>query len=122
MFDSGGRASQRLVTFDAKPRAQHVGASSLIEDDVYDPTGKRMGEVEEIILDIRTGCARYVVLSFGGFMGIGRKHVAVPWSALTPDLDYHRCVLDVAALYLMSVPVVNEDPWLQRYDPSQAAA
>ncbi len=93
-----------------------------MEDAVYDPSGRRIGEVEEMILDVRTGCVRYVVLAFGGFLGIGRKRVAVPWSALTPDLDSQRCVLDVAVMHLMAVPVVNEDPWLQRLDRFRASA
>lgn len=119
MFDSIGSPRQGPVRSDSKPRAEHVGARSLLEDAVYDPAGRRIGEVEEMILDIRTGCVRYVVLAFGGFLGIGRKHVAVPWSALTPDLDSRRCVLNVAAMHLMAVSVVNEDPWLQRLDPSR---
>ena len=110
------------MRFDPKPRAEQVGTRSLIQDDVYDAEGKRIGEVEEMILDIRTGCVRYVVLSVGGFLGIGCKRVAVPWSALTPDLDSQRCVLKVAAMRLMAVPVFDEDPWLQRCDPSRTSA
>lgn len=122
MFDSIKSTRQRPVRFDPEPRAEQVGARSLIQYDVYDPGGKRIGEVEEMALDIRTGCVRYVVLSVGGFLGIGRKRVAVPWSALTPDLDSQRCVLKVAAMQLMAVPVFDEDPWQQRYDPSRTSA
>lgn len=112
-------SSKRPMTVDAETRATQVGARSLIKDDVYDLGGERVGKVEEMILDIHTGCVRYVVVSFGGFLGFGRKHVAVPWSALTPDLDYQRCVVNVMAMQLMAVPVFDEDPWLQRYDPSR---
>lgn len=122
MFDSIGWPRQRTVRSNSTPRAEHVGARSLLEDPVYDPAGRRIGEVEEMILDIRTGCVRYVVLASGGFLGIGRKRVAVPWSAFTPDLDAKRCVVNVAAMHLMAVPVSDEDPWLQRYGPSRASA
>ena len=91
-----------------------VGTTSLIEDDVYDAGGKFLGEIEEIVLDVRTGCVRYAVLALGGFLGIGRKRFAVPWRALTPDRDYRRCIVDVALMQFMAVPVPQNDPWLQR--------
>lgn len=105
------------VRVDADSRAVQVGVTSLMEDDVYDASGKRLGAIEEMILDTRTGCVRYVVLAFGGFLGIGCKRFAIPWSALTPDVNYQRCVLDVAQMSLMAVQVFPDDPWLQRTDP-----
>jgi sporulation protein YlmC with PRC-barrel domain len=107
------RRANLPVRIDTKRRAPHVAARSLMRDEVYDDAGRRVGEIDEIIIDAHTGCVRYIVLSTGGFLGIGRKRFAVPWRALTPDLDYHRCVLDAARTSLMAVPVVDGDPWLQ---------
>ncbi len=104
------------VSVDSTTNACRLGATSLIEDDVYDAAGKFLGEIEEIVLDVRTGCVRYVVLALGGFLGIGQKRFAVPWRALTPDADYRRCIVDVALMQLMAVPVPQNDPWLQRAD------
>ena len=93
-----------------------LGTTSLIEDDVYDAAGKFLGKIEEILIDTRTGCVRYAVLALGGFLGIGRKRFAVPWSAFTPDADYRRCIVDVALMQLMALPVHQDDPWLRRAD------
>lgn len=93
-----------------------VGMTSLIHDDVYDAAGNCLGEIKEIILDARTGCVRYAVLALGGFLGIGRKRFAVPWSALTPDANCQRCIIDVSLMRLTAVPVPQNDPWLQRVD------
>lgn len=106
------RRANLPVRIGVKRRAPHVTARSLMRDEVYDDAGRRVGEIDEIIIDARSGCVRYVVLSAGGFLGIGRKRFAVPWQALTPDLDYHRCVLDAARTSLMAIPVVDDDPWL----------
>jgi sporulation protein YlmC with PRC-barrel domain len=95
-----------------------VGTTSLIEDDVYDAAGKFLGKIEEIILDTRTGCVWHAVLALGGFLGIGRKRFAIPWSALTPDVDYRRCVANLAPMQLMAVSIPDDDPWLQRTDPT----
>jgi sporulation protein YlmC with PRC-barrel domain len=123
MFDRTRITRKRTVRVDSNPgatpvrvdadnRAAQVGVTSLMEDDVCDAAGNRLGAIEEMILDTRTGCVRYVVLAFGGFLGIGRKRAAIPWSALTPDLDYRRCVLDMAQMRLMGVQVSPDDPWL----------
>jgi hypothetical protein len=104
------------VNVDSTTDACLLGTTSLIGDDVYDAAGTFLGEIEEIVLDVRTGCVRYAVLALGGFLGIGRKRVAVPWRALTPDADYRRCILDVALMQLTAVPVPQNNPWLQRAD------
>ena len=113
------RSEQRIsVTVNSTINACLLGTTSLIKDDVYDAAGKFLGEIDEIVLDVRTGCVRYAVLSLGGFLGIGRKRFAVPWRALTPDADYRRCIVDVALMQLMAVPVPQNDPWLQRTGPT----
>ena len=104
------------VRGDSTTNACLVGTTSLIEDDVYDAGGKFLGQIEEIVLDARTGCVRYAVLALGGFLGFGRKRFAVPWSALTLDVDYRRCIVNVARMQLMGVAVPKNDPWLRRTD------
>ena len=94
-----------------------VGTTDLIEDDAYDTAGKLLGKIEEIVLDTRTGCVRCAVLGLGGFLGIGRKRFAIPWSALTPDIDYRRCVVNLTPMQLMAVSIPDDDAWLQRLDP-----
>jgi sporulation protein YlmC with PRC-barrel domain len=118
MLDTTRSTQNDSARFDSEPRATHVGASSLIKDNVYDAAGKRLAKIEEIILDTRTGCVRFVVLALGGFLGIGRKRFAVPWHVFALDTDYGRCIVDVALMPFMAVPVPEDDPWLQRTDRS----
>jgi sporulation protein YlmC with PRC-barrel domain len=119
MLDTTRSTQNDSARFDSEPRATHVGASSLIKDNVYDAAGKRVAKIEEIILDTRTGCVRFVVLALGGFLGIGRKRFAVPWHVFALDTDYGRCIVDVALMPFMAVPVPEDDPWLQRTDRSR---
>ncbi len=95
-----------------------VGATSLIEDDVYDSAGTFLGAIEEIVLDTRTGCVRYAVLAHGGFLGIGRKRIALPWTALTPDVNNRRCVANLAPPQLVAGSIPDADSWLPRTHPT----
>jgi sporulation protein YlmC with PRC-barrel domain len=91
-----------------------LGMKSLVANRLYDAQGNPVGKLEEIVLDVRTGCVRHVVVAVGGVLGMGRRRFAVPWSALTPDVDSRRCKIDVAQMRLTAVPIPDGDPWLQR--------
>ncbi len=72
---------------DAKhgPGSEIMGANTLLGNDVYNHKSEELGDIKEIMLDMRTGRIDYAVLSFGGFLKMGEKLFAVPWSALTLD-------------------------------------
>src|ERR1035438_756818 len=42
---------------------------------------------DEIMIDIASGKVAYAVVSFGGFLGMGEKLFALPWSTLRVDED-----------------------------------
>ena len=96
------------------PDSLLLGATSLVGNRLYDTDGNVVGKLEEIVLDARTGCVRHVVIAVGGFMGFGRRRFAVPWSAVTPDADYCRAVIDIAQMRFTAVRIPDGDPWLRR--------
>ena len=69
------------------PGPAFMSASSLMGDDVYNQQEEDLGDVKDFMMDMRTGKVAYAVLSFGGFLGMGEKLFAVPWSALTVDTE-----------------------------------
>jgi sporulation protein YlmC with PRC-barrel domain len=90
-----------------------LGVRSLVANRVYDADGNFVGRLEEIVIDARTGCVRHAVLTIGGILGIGGQRFAVPWSALTPDVNIRRCVIDLTRMQLTAVRIPKGDPWLQ---------
>jgi len=54
-------------------------APKLIGVAVYDSQNKDIGKISDLLLD-HDGSVKAVVLSIGGFLGIGSKEVAVPYS------------------------------------------
>ena len=80
---------------DKGPGPELMGAETLLGNDVYNLKDEDLGDIKEIMLDMRTGRVSYAVLSFGGFFGMGEKLFAVPWSALKLDTVNKRFTLDV---------------------------
>jgi sporulation protein YlmC with PRC-barrel domain len=67
---------------------QHARISKFIHKDVHNQDGKDIGDVKDVVLDSNTNRVSYVVVSYGGFMGMGDKLFAIPWSAF--DFRYDK--------------------------------
>ena len=48
------------------PHGKLLGMKSLVANRLYDAQGNPVGKLEEIVLDVRTGCVRHVVVAVGG--------------------------------------------------------
>ena len=95
----------------ARRGSRVLSASSLASDDVYNPKGEKLGSIKELMLDIESGKVCYAVLSFGGFLSLGEKLFAVPWSALTVDTENKRLVMDTDEERLQNAPGFDTDNW-----------
>lgn len=76
---------------------------------VYGPNRDRLGKVENIMIDKRTGQAEYVVMSFGGFLGMGEDHYPLPWTKLDYDLEAGGYVVDIVPEKLKDAPHYARD-------------
>jgi sporulation protein YlmC with PRC-barrel domain len=56
-------------------------ASKLIGIGIFDLQGEKIGSISEVLID-RNGVAKIAVIDVGGFFGIGKKSVGVPFGAL----------------------------------------
>ena len=88
-----------------------MGANTLDGNDVFNRQDEDLGDIKEIMLDMSNGRVAYAVLSHGGFLGMGDKLFAVPWSALTLDTVNKRFVLDVSKDRLENAPGFDKDQW-----------
>lgn len=80
-------------------------------DDVKNSQGEQLGQIEEIMLDVKEGRVLYAVLSFGGFLGIGDKFFAIPWDALTIDTQREEVIFDIDKETLADAPGFDKDDW-----------
>ena len=88
-----------------------LGATTLVGDRVVNLAGEDIGRIEELMLDVTTGRVAYAVLSFGGFLGIGNKLFALPWSAITVDEGKKRFVVNVTREQLERMPGFDKEYW-----------
>jgi len=102
------------------PGPSLMGADTLIGEDVYNHREEDLGDIKEIMLDMRSGKIAYAVLSFGGFLGMGEKLFAVPWNALTLDTVNKRFILNVEKDRLKDAPGFDEDHWPNMADTTWA--
>lgn len=106
------------LTTQNRKRRRVLTASTLLGDRVRNPKGEHLGNIEEIMIDLPTGRVAYAVISFGGFIGIGDKLFAVPWSALCIDQGEREFVLDVSRETLENAPGFDKNNWPDMADPS----
>jgi sporulation protein YlmC with PRC-barrel domain len=86
-------------------------ASDLIGKPVQNTRGEPLGNVQDLAIDAERGRVAYVVLSFGGFLGMGDKWFAIPTGALTLPDDCEHFVLSVEKDRLKSASGFDKDRW-----------
>lgn len=95
--------------------AVHTGLAaakphSLIASDRVEGTpvrrghGEKIGSIERLMIDKVSGKVAYAVLSFGGFLGMGRKHLPIPWERLRYDLDREAYLVEITDEELRNAP------------------
>lgn len=93
------------------PGPELMGAETLVGNDVYNTEGEDIGDIKEIMLDMRSGRVGYAVLSFKPFLSMGEKLFAVPWNAMKLDTEQKRFTLDVDKDRLKEAPGFDKSHW-----------
>jgi sporulation protein YlmC with PRC-barrel domain len=123
--EQSGRSSGAQVIADGHRTSKGPGpnvmdAATLTGDSVVNAEGEDVGKIEAIMLDVTSGQIGYAVLSFGGFLGMGKKLFALPWGALTLDAVEKRFILDVSKEKLENADGFDKDHWPSMGDPAWA--
>ena len=90
--------------------ANSESANSLIEASrvrgsaVFNRMGERLGSIDDIMIEKRSGKAAYAIMSFGGFLGIGEDYHPLPWSMLTYNPKLGGYVVDIDSTVLEGAP------------------
>lgn len=105
-------------TMPVLPQSKRLG--NVIGKPVRDAQGQRLGTVEDIVLNSQGDSISYAVLSYGGFLGLGDKLFAVPWSEFSAHPTRDAYTLDVRREYLRDAPGFPKDNWPDMVDEDWA--
>jgi sporulation protein YlmC with PRC-barrel domain len=86
-------------------------ASSIIGDKVFNKTGDDLGKIMDIMLNVDDGNIEYVIIAFGGFMGIRQKFFAVPFEALILDIHQQAFIFDQNKESFENHPGLDKGHW-----------
>src|SRR3981189_1516968 len=64
-----------------------LGSAPVQGTGVYGPDGQKIGSIERVMIEKFGGKVSYVVLSFGGFFGIGDDYYPLPWPSLKYNVE-----------------------------------
>src|ERR1035437_4120669 len=104
----------------ARPQADRLNgaakASDLIGMTVNNYQNEKLGKVEDLAVDVESGRIVQVILSTGGFLGIGDTLRAVPPGALHHDIAQKVLHLDANKEKLKSAPKFEMSKWADYSD------
>jgi len=86
-----------------------VSASKIIGEAVVNHQDESLGKIHELVIDAKEGRLAYAVLSFGGFIGMGNKLFAVPWTAFEFSNTENKLILNVDKKKLEAAPGFDKD-------------
>lgn len=97
---------------DARPtlaRNPLIASDRVQGASVRRPDGEKIGRIERVMIDKISGRAAYVVMSFGGMLGVGERYYTLPWSKLDYDEALSAYVLDISKAQLEGAPELNSE-------------
>lgn len=93
-----------------KDSLKRLAVSSLIGDTIFNPGGENLGKIKDIIIDLSQGSIDYIVIEFGGFLGMNQKYLAVPADALTIAKEHKNAfILNESKESLKGYPTFDLD-------------
>lgn len=97
------------------PRAntpvKRLTATSLVGDSIENSEGDDLGSVNDLMINLLNGQVEYVVVEFGGVLGVGEKLFAIPFSEFTVNEEREVLILDRSSDYLKNSPGFDKDHW-----------
>lgn len=95
-----------------------IGADILIGSEVRNLKDDRLGEIEDLVLNPEKQEVLYVLVSHGGFLGIGEKLVPVRWRDLRATEDHALYVLNVPPKAFNDAPTIKREDYAKTADPN----
>jgi hypothetical protein len=110
------------MALEANETGNLIGSDKVEGTAVYGADRNKIGSIERVMIDKKSGRVSYAVLSFGGFLGIGDDHYPLPWQSLKYDTSLGGYVTGVTEAQLKGAPHYRNDNAWNWSDPTRTRA
>jgi len=101
---------QTQATFTMPHKPHRLIASDRVQGTaVRRSDGTKVGTIQRLMIDKVGGKIAYAVLSFGSFMGIGAKHIPVPWDRMKYSASLDAYEINLSDEELSRAPSYEAD-------------
>jgi sporulation protein YlmC with PRC-barrel domain len=90
-----------------------IRAKKVMGTNVKDPTGTKIGTIEDIVLDKQSNAIMFAVVGFGGFLGMAEKYHPIPWTSLEYSPGDNAYVVSYTKAQLQAAPAGSIDELTQ---------
>jgi hypothetical protein len=88
---------------------QLIGSDKVEGTEVRRPSGEHLGTIRRVMIEKISGKVAYVVMSFGGFLGVGEDFYPVPWDRLKYNETLDAYELDISDDQLSGAPKFTDE-------------
>ncbi len=86
-----------------------IRAKKVIGTHVKDTSGRKIGQIEDVVLDKGSNSIMFAVVGFGGFLGMAEKFHPIPWSSLDYNEGESSYVVGYTKEQLQAAPAGSID-------------
>jgi len=105
-------ATESNMAMDENETGTLIGSDKVEGTAVYGADNSKIGSIERVMIDKRSGRVSYAVLGFGGFLGLGHDHYPLPWQSLKYDTGLGGYVTGITEQQLRNAPKYgNDNEW-----------
>jgi sporulation protein YlmC with PRC-barrel domain len=119
---AGAKAPETQSAEVKEPAGPPVSAKDIIGQKVYGSDGKSLGDVSDAVVDSSSGKIEKLVISSGGFLGIGAKIIALDLSQVKMVPSEGIKASDVTQSQVESMPEFDVASATQSLEPKKSAS
>lgn len=93
--DDAAAAASAAEKVEVQQAANEWRVDWITGTSVTSPDGNAIGDINDLIVDSETGEMKAAIIGVGGFLGIGEKQIALPWTDLTINSDAQEITTDL---------------------------
>ena len=86
-----------------------IRAKRVLGTNVKDTSGRKIGEIEDVVLDKQSNSIMFAVIGFGGFLGMAEKYHPIPWASLDYQPAENSYVVNYTKEQLQAAPAASID-------------